>query len=210
MDPRRRSHDPRVALTAPDLTPAPAPLPAGAPAPHPPGSAYRFEELYDQHFAFVWRTARRLGVAERSVDDAVQDVFIVVHRRLADFEGRSSIKSWLFGIVRRVAKDHRRRARRKDRGEALPDGLADPMSPSPRDAASRAEALEVLYGLLESLDDDKREVFVLAELEQMTVPEIAEAISVNLNTVYSRLRAARQAFEKAVARYRAREERERR
>jgi RNA polymerase sigma-70 factor, ECF subfamily len=165
-----------------------------------------FEALYQDHFDFVWRSARRLGVAERSLDDAVQDVFIVVHRRLGEFEGRSSVRSWIYGIARRVAHDHRRRARRKERGEALPEGgLADPRAPSPVEAAARAQAVALLYQLLDALDDDKREVFVLAELEQMTVPEIADSIGANVNTVYSRLRAARIAFDQAVARHHARE-----
>jgi RNA polymerase sigma-70 factor (ECF subfamily) len=166
-----------------------------------------FEAVYEEHFAFVWRTVRRLGVPERSVDDAVQDVFVVVHRRLRVFEGRSSMRTWLYGIARRVAHDHRRRVGRKERGEALPDGLADPSAPAPDREVARAQAARLLHSILEGLDDDKREVFVLAELEQMTVPEIAEATGVNLNTVYSRLRAARQAFEQAVARVRARDER---
>jgi len=204
MDAASDGHDDHVAVTAHDLTPAPEPV---APAPHPPGTAYAFTEVYDAHFAFVWRTCRRLGVPTRSVDDAVQDVFIVVHRRLAGFEGRSTLKSWLFGIARRVARDHRRRAQRKDRGEPMNESLPDPHGRSPRDEVSRAEAARVLHEILDGLDDDKREVFVLAELEQMSVPEIADAIAVNPNTIYSRLRAARQAFEAAVARHHARERR---
>lgn len=197
MDHPSRGHEEDVALTAHELPEPAAPIEHARPS--------SFDAVYDEHFSFVWRTVRRLGVPERSVDDAAQDVFIVVHRRLGEFEGRSSIKSWLFGIARRVAKDHRRRSQRKDRGEALPDTLADAASLSPREAASRAEALRVLYDILDKLDDDKREVFVLAELEQLTVPEIADAIAVNLNTVYSRLRAARRAFEEATARHHARE-----
>lgn len=170
------------------------------------GAAYNFTDVYEDHFSFVWRTVRRLGVAERSCDDAVQDVFLVVHRRLTHFEGRSSLASWIFGIARRVAKDHRRRSQRKDRGQAFPEeGLPDGNSPSPLDSAARTQARQLLYQMLESLDDDKREVFVLAELEQMSAPEIAAAISVNLNTVYSRLRAARRAFDAAVARHQASE-----
>jgi len=174
---------------------------------HPAGGTLEVAAVYEEHFDFVWRSVRRLGVAERALDDAVQEVFIVVHRRLADFEGRSSLKSWLFAIARRVAKDHRRRASRKDRTEALPEVLADPHARSPLEGAERAQAVRLLYEILDSLDDDKREVFILAELEQMTVPEIAAAISVNLNTVYSRLRAARQAFEKALARQQAQQRR---
>lgn len=202
MDRRSLGHveDVAVATDSIELTPVPS-FDGAAPA------ALDFRRLYEEYFAFTWRTVRRLGVAERFVDDAVQDVFIVVHRRLGDFEGRSAVKSWIFGIARRVAKDHRRRAQRKDRGEALPESLSDPRAPSPLESAAQAEALAVLHSLLDGLDDDKREVFILAELEQMSIPEIAEAISVNVNTVYSRLRAARKAFEQGVQRYQARERR---
>jgi RNA polymerase sigma-70 factor (ECF subfamily) len=160
--------------------------------------------IYAQHADFVWRSLRRLGVPERSVDDAVQDVFIVVHRRLAEFEGRSTLKSWLFGIARRVAHDHRRRIGRKERDEELPEVIVDPAAPTPAAEVERAEAVRALHAILAGLDDDKREVFILAELEQMTAPEIAAALAVNLNTVYSRLRAARAAFDAAVARHLAR------
>ena len=171
------------------------------------GCALDFTDVYEQHFGFVWRSVRRLGVPERYLDDAVQDVFIVVHRQLGAFEGRSTLKSWIFGIARRVAHDHRRRTLRKDRGEVLHDSVPDPAGRTPLEQASRAEATRILYEFLDSLDPDKREVFVLAEIEQMTVPEIAAAVEANLNTIYSRLRAARQAFEQAVARHRARERR---
>lgn len=164
-----------------------------------------FASLYEAQFDFVWRSVRRLGVPERSLDDAVQDVFIVVHRRLAAFEGRSTIKSWLFGIARRVASDHRRRIDRKERTEELPVSCIDPLAPDPRAEAERSAAFAVLSSLLQNLDDDKREVFMLVELEEMSVPEVADAIGINLNTVYSRLRAARRDFDAAVARHHARE-----
>jgi RNA polymerase sigma-70 factor, ECF subfamily len=177
------------------------------PAPAAPVEALDFTELYEAYFDFVWRSVRRLGVIDALLDDAVQDVFIVVHRRLPDFEGRSAIKSWIFGIARRVASDYRRRASRKDRGKVPADGLADSRAPDPAERVQRSEAVEILYQMLDGLDEAKREVFVLAELEEMTVPEIAEAIDANVNTVYSRLRAARQAFERQVARHLARERR---
>ncbi len=164
-----------------------------------------FRELYDQHFDFVFRSARRLGVHPRSVEDAAQDVFLVVHRRLSDFEGRSSVKTWLYGITRRVAKDYRRRASRKETGlvsTAGPVGSQLVSSQnSPDEDAARREAVATLETILENLDESRREVFVLAEMEQMTAPEIAEALSLNLNTTYSRLRTARAEFEKAVARH---------
>ena len=164
----------------------------------------RLEELYHAHFDFVWRSARRLGVADGAVDDVVQEVFLVAHRRIASFEGRSSPKSWLFGILVRVASDHRRRQRRKGGLAPLPEALPDE-SRSPAKLTAERERVRLLHRLLDSLDEDKRAVFVLAELEQMTAPEIAEALGVKLNTVYSRLRAARKAFDAALARHRARE-----
>lgn len=165
----------------------------------------QFREIYDQYFDFVYRGARRLGVPPRSAEDATQDVFLVVHRRLGDFEGRSSIKTWLYGITRRVAKDYRRRANRKEKGLVSAEG---PMGgqlvseqDSPDERAARQQAAETLEKILAGLDESRREVFVLAEMEQMTAPEIAEALSLNLNTTYSRLRTARAEFEKAVARH---------
>src|SRR5262249_52352028 len=102
--------------------------------------------------------------------------------------------------ARRVAHDHRRRVARKERTDELPPALADPRAGCPAEDAARAEAARALNAILDGMDDDKREVFVMAELEQMTVPEISDAIGANVNTVSSRLRAARQAFEAGVAR----------
>jgi RNA polymerase sigma-70 factor (ECF subfamily) len=157
-----------------------------------------FAQVYDELFDFVWRSVRRLGVPPAGVDDAVQDVFVIVHRRLPEFEGRSSLKTWVFGIALRVARDHKRRDRRKGGHEPLDAAMPD-HAPGPAEAAARAEAVRELDRLLASLDDDKRAVFVLAEIEELTAPEIAEALSIPVNTVYSRLRAARRDFEAALA-----------
>jgi len=165
-------------------------------------------EIYREHFDFVWRTLRRMGVASSAMDDAAQDVFLVVHRKLPDFAGRSSVKTWLFGIVMRVAHDHRRAHSRK--GERTShqapgdlDALPDPVSPSPMQRAEHSEAIRLLERLVSSMSDEKREVFYLAELEQFTAPEIAEALGIKLSTVYSRLRAARLEFEQARAQLQA-------
>jgi len=170
--------------------------------------AWSFEALYEEHFDFVWRNARRLGVGEASVDDAVQETFLVLHRRLGEFEGRSSVKTWLFRILVRVASDHRRTVRRKSphlHGEAVDaDTVADEGN-DPHEEAARQEGVRRLHHLLDELDDDRRAVFVMAELEQMTVPEIAEALGANVNTVYARLRTARQEFDAAAQRERARD-----
>jgi len=175
-------------------------------------SPLSFDEVYDAHFDFVWRSVKRLGVADSAVDDVVQEAFLVVHRRLGEFEGRSSMNTWLFGIVLRVTRDHRRLVRRKSPHANQVDGPTDPETLTasaehgPHERAVKTEAVEKLHAILDELDDDKREVFILAELEQMTAPEMAEALGLNMNTIYSRLRAARQEFEQAVARSRARDE----
>lgn len=168
----------------------------------------RFEDVYDQYAAFVWRSARRLGVADAALEDVVQEVFLVVHRRLGDFEGRSSLKTWLFGIALGVVRNHRRSQRRKriDASRQASDVLERVAGgDQPDETTERARALKLLHALLDQLDDDKREVFVMAELEQMRGTEIAALTGLNLNTVYARLKAARQAFNQAVARVRARE-----
>lgn len=157
--------------------------------------------MYREHFRFVWRNVRRLGIDGAQVDDVVQEVFVVVHRRLADFEGRSTPKTWLYGIVRRVVADHRRSLRRKPLGNAPEDDGVDAASPpeeGPEASAEQAERVRLLHRLLSLLDDAKREVFILAELEGLTLAEIAEALGVNANTVASRLRAARREFEAAL------------
>jgi RNA polymerase sigma-70 factor, ECF subfamily len=184
----------------PEETPHPAPVPS-------PG--WRFAEVYEEYFPFVWRSARRLGAPQAILDDVVQEIFVVVHRRLGDFEGRSSVKTWLFGIVLNVVRAHRRvlQARHPQalRADAVdPDAVPDPRG-GPYEATLRAEAVRLLDELLDALDDDKRAVFVLAELEQMSAPEIAEALGIPLNTAYSRLRLAREQFAAAAARHRARD-----
>ena len=165
-----------------------------------------FDTLYDTYFPYVWRAVQRLGVPSSQVDDVVQEVFIVVHRRLGDFEARSTLKTWLYGIALRVARVHRARSRRVQ-GEALDlDHASAPERTRPDRQAANAEAARVVQAILDGLDEDQREVFVLAELEQLYAPEIARVLDVKLNTVYSRLRLARAAFAEGAARQRARDE----
>ena len=167
----------------------------------PPG----LPEIYAQHADFVFRNLRRLGVHDSLIDDAVQDVFLVVHRRLADFEARAQVTTWLFGIVLRVAQSYRRsamrrRARLSDAPSAEVEQIPVTAVESPVETLERREASAMLHRLLEELDDDKRAMLVCVELEQLTVPEAAESLGLNLNTAYGRLRAARAAFNEAVAR----------
>jgi RNA polymerase sigma-70 factor (ECF subfamily) len=160
-------------------------------------------EVYDRHAPFVFRVLRGLGVGDDRVDDAVQDVFIVVHRRLGEFEARSSLTTWLYGIARRVASQYRRSAAARREGEADLDQVAG--GASPYDDARRAQAARLCQEILDELDDDKREVFVLIELEQMSAPDVAQVLAIPVNTVYSRLRLARARFEAALARRMAKE-----
>jgi RNA polymerase sigma-70 factor, ECF subfamily len=186
-------------------------LPTGART-APVEVAPEFDDAYEDYFVLVWRTARRLGVPEAAADDVVQDVFLVVHRRLADYDGRTPFKYWLLGIAARVVADHRRTFRRKD-SKCVPhpvdpnggEVMASP-NPAPYEQAEQAEALRLVVTLLDELDEDKREVLVLSEFEQMSAVEIAECLTLNINTVYGRLRAARHAFDAAYARHRARSE----
>ncbi|HYP77825.1 MAG TPA: sigma-70 family RNA polymerase sigma factor [Polyangiaceae bacterium] len=165
-----------------------------------------FEALYHGHFAFVWRTLWRLGVCNANVADAAQDVFLVIHRRRADLRGGQLARSWVYGIVVRVARDYRRNQLRKGLPSGLePDLISDPKATNPVQQLEQQEAVLLLNRLLDTLDDEKREVLVLVELEQMTVPEIAELLATNLNTVYTRLRNARQDFARSLGRQRAKE-----
>jgi RNA polymerase sigma-70 factor (ECF subfamily) len=159
------------------------------------------EAVYREHFAATWRILRRLGLPAAQLDDAAQDVFLVVHRRLPEFEPTSPLRCWIFAIAVRVASEYRRRAARC-RTEALDEAIVD-RSPTPAERHELKDSVRLLDELLGSLDDKRRVVFVLAELEQLTVPEIAEVLGENLNTVYSRLRKARHGFEAALARHRA-------
>jgi RNA polymerase sigma-70 factor (ECF subfamily) len=172
-----------------------------------------FAEVYETYVRFVWRTLRRLGVPDKDCDDATQDVFVVVHRRLPEFRPEAPLKHWLFRITSRIARDHRRSDRRKNPKEhglvpVAHDDIEDPQQPSPVDSAERSAAARLIRDLLQELDEPKREVFILAELEQMTAPEIAQALEIPLNTAYSRLRRARAEFEAALGRYRGLEPRE--
>jgi len=170
------------------------------------GERLSFEGVFARYADFVWRSVRRLGLDEVTAEDALQEVFLVVHRRLDDFEGSSSLQTWLFGIAIGVVRNHRRSVRRQRidaGGRAAMEELPADVAEQPDEQTEQARATQLLYALLDKLDDDKREVFVMAELEQMRGTEIAAATGLNLNTVYKRLRAARREFDQAVSRWRA-------
>lgn len=162
------------------------------------------EALYRENYGFVWRNARRLGAGDDWVDDAVHEVFLVATRRLAEFEGRSSTKTWLFAItfrvVQRLKRDHARRRRQGARYESE--------APSPiANAAEETEAAEYLRYLLGLLPDAHRVILILVELEGFTSAAVAESLGVPAGTVDSRLRAARALLAKVHERERVRGER---
>ncbi len=169
----------------------------------PTASVAEWSAAYDEHFDFVWKSLRRLGVPSSALDDAAQDVFVVAFRRKGDFEGRSALKTWLFGIAWNVARNLAR-ARRRDE-EPLSEVVVDAKNVSQEEAAARAEAVKTLYEVLDGLEPEKRAVFVMAELEEMTAPEIAGVTGTPLNTVYSRLRSARADFEAGLRRVHAKD-----
>lgn len=166
-----------------------------------------FADVYATYFSFVWSMARHWGIDEGELDDVVQDIFVIIHERLHTLERPASLRSWVYGIVRRVASTYHRTKRtrliRTGTTRVEPETI-EPEFLTPQQLVEQSEQAKLLWSLLEELDAPKREVFVLAELEDMTAPEIAAAIEVPLNTVYSRLRAARQELEDAYRRYQAR------
>jgi RNA polymerase sigma-70 factor (ECF subfamily) len=165
-----------------------------------------FQEIYRQYFDFVWSSAARFGTEPSAMDDLVQEVFVVIHAKLHTLEKPESLRSWIYSIVRRTASHHRR-ARRNHVTASIAAGMEEQAlstEPTPLDHTERNVELQLLASLLAELDEPKREVFALVELHELTVPEAAEALEIPLNTAYSRLRAARHAFELALARHHAR------
>lgn len=155
-----------------------------------------FREFFDEHHAFVWRSVLRLGVPKADLDDVVQETFVVAARRLAEFEGRSSLRTWLFAIAAHVTKTHRRtHARRTRVAQASIDA-----APRFVDPHHQTEAADLLHRLIAELDDDQRAAWIQFDLEGMTANEIAAGLGLNVNTVYSRVRSARAVIEAALAR----------
>ena len=165
--------------------------------------AIALAELYEAHFDRVWRWLHGFGVRAADLEDAAQEVFVVVHRRYGDFDGRSEVTTWLYGICFRVAaafrrKAHVRREAATEDMETVETGAAP--SPTPDDHAAERQAGAIAQRILDGLDDDKRAVFVLYELEEHTLKEIAAMVGCPLQTVYSRLSAAREHFRREAQR----------
>lgn len=154
--------------------------------------ALTVEAIFREHAPYVWRVLRRMGVHEADAEDVCQEVFVVVHRRLGDFDGACAVRTWLYGICVRTASDYRKRPhRRRERpaGDALPEVGSDAAQ---EDDLERRRARDRLDAALESLDEAKRAVFVLYEIEGLSMAEVVLAIGCPLQTGYSRLHAARK------------------
>ena len=179
----------------------------GTQDPKPPDAGLDVAQLFRQHGNFVWRCLRRLGVPDAGLEDAVQDVFLVVHRQRGRYEERGSMRTWLFVIARRVAWTQHRHTQRQQKISAnLP---REPAAGTAAEALERKEGARLIGEFLHSLNEDQRLVFTLSDMEGFSAPEIAEALDMKLNTVYSRLRAARQKLERVIHRQRTRQRRER-
>jgi RNA polymerase sigma-70 factor, ECF subfamily len=154
-----------------------------------PVPAYSFTDVFREHARYLWRALLGLGVRPADVDDVCQEVFLIVHRRLPEFDGRA-LRSWLYAICLRVASEYRRsaRVRREISVEKLPD-FAAPAGEV--EAVFTGELCARLLTALDRLDADKREAFVLFEIEELPLREVAEALGCPLQTAYSRLQAAR-------------------
>jgi RNA polymerase sigma-70 factor, ECF subfamily len=174
------------------------PLPRGGPGAHPAETDLAFAQVYDDHFDFVWRSLRLLGVDDHALEDATQDTFSVVSRQLAGFEGRSALKTWLFAILQRVAANYRRQRRRK---QAPLTSLADAPSQdaTPQAHAEAAEAARAIESFCATLPPERRALFVLAVLEDLPATEVAASLGLPIAKVYSRVHALRESLKRALA-----------
>jgi RNA polymerase sigma-70 factor, ECF subfamily len=181
----------------------PHPLGRPQPAPSRPrgdvtciGRELDFEVIYREHFDFACRSLRLLGVAVDELEDAAQDVFGIALRRLAEFEGKSSIKTWLFAIVQRTAANQRRSQRRKQGPlQPLSTEVAPCAGPSPEAEAQAAQSAALIRAFCDDLDEDRRTLLVLGLIEGVPMRELASTLEIPLHTAYSRIRALRRSLE---------------
>lgn len=170
------------------------------------GGGPDLQQIYEQHHTFVWRVARRLGVSDATLDDVVQEVFVVIHRRRHELDMSGSIPALLYGITRKIA------GRTRDTAQQRASRLAIVEAPTvehddPESRALLEERAAVVRDALDAMDEDKRMMFLLTAVEGMSVPEAAAVVDVNVNTAYARARAARELVSKAITRHRAKDER---
>lgn len=165
----------------------------------PEGARLSFADIYREHFDLVWRSLRHLGVTPPALDDAVQEVWMVVYRQLPQFEGRSRVTTWLFGVALNVARSQRRKNRASYSVEPLSEEMPS-RAPDPEKALAGRDAWLEVESFLSSLDDVPRAIFVSALLENLSPAETAEAIGVDVGLVYRRVRALRRALARRLQR----------
>jgi RNA polymerase sigma-70 factor (ECF subfamily) len=158
-----------------------------------------FEEVFETHLSYVWRVLRHLGIRDGDVEDAAQEAFMVVHRRLPEWRPEADIRTWLYAIAWRVAHRFRARERRR-RAEPLETASETCTAESPADIATSRQELQRLEHALGAIDEDQRVVFVLYEIEGVEMHAIAEAVGCPLKTAYSRLRLARERVREQLSR----------
>lgn len=157
-------------------------------------------EVYRQNVRFAWRLVVNMGVRPDDAADVVQEVFIIVHRRLGEVVLNSSVRAWIYGICARCCANYRRRAftRREQLFSEPPDRSAEDQRTT--DDNERVSARLDLERVLGTLDEQQRAVFLLYEVEELSMPEVSEALAIPLSTAYSRLHAARTAFRRELLR----------
>lgn len=150
-----------------------------------------FATVYREQLDYVWQSLRRLGVAPQDLEDVAHEVFLVVHRRLGDYDRTRPLRPWLFGIAYRVASEHRRRVQRRNEREE--EDVAASSDVSPLKEVVKREAIALAQRALDAIDEEARVVFVLAELDGVAVTDVAASLEIPVNTAYTRLRRARLA-----------------
>jgi RNA polymerase sigma-70 factor (ECF subfamily) len=162
-----------------------------------------FHVLFRAHFRFVCVTLGRLGVRERDVEDVAQEVFVLVHRKLDEYDASRSIQLWLFGFCLRVASSYRRLARHRHVMQGDFDTEVAHEAPLPDARLAAEQNRRLLLAALDQVEEERRTVFVMHDLNDFSATQIAEMLSIPVNTVYSRLRLAREDLKKSVLRLRA-------
>jgi RNA polymerase sigma-70 factor (ECF subfamily) len=184
-------------------------MPPPRPAPHgheDPARGGPFRAVFEDQFDYVWTSLRRLGVDFRDLEDVAQELFVQVYRRIDAYDPARPIRPWLFAFAVRCASDWRRLARH--RVEVLGDARERALdAPGADEAIARAEDRGLVMLALEHVEIERRAVFILHELDECPMKEIAESLGIPLFTAYSRLRVAREEFTVAVRRLRAQRDR---
>lgn len=166
-----------------------------------PMTREQFATECNLHLDQVWRQLRAMGVAQRYLEDATQEVFLVAHRKVDGFEGRARLGTWLYAIAYRVGCNYRRKAKRDAQTEPF-DSQYEGTERTPEQVLLNKQAAELVQNFCDTLSEKLRDVFVLCLLEEQPAGEVAELLGVPENTVYSRVRLVRDAFKKELARHR--------